>query len=107
VLVPGDMGRYSYLCAGADKAMRDTFGSSCHGAGRQMSRHKAMAAGKGRDMIAELRERGVEIRATGIRTIAEEMPDAYKDVSDVVNDMHDAGITLKVAKFRPLGVIKG
>ncbi len=107
VLVPGDMGRYSYLCAGADKAMRDTFGSSCHGAGRHMSRHKAMAAGKGRDMIAELRERGVEIRATGMRTIAEEMPAAYKDVSDVVNVMHDAGITLKVAKFRPLGVIKG
>ena len=107
VLIPGDMGRYSYLCAGTEKAMRDTFGSSCHGAGRHMSRKKAMSESKGRDMVRELNERGVEIRATGIRTIAEEMPHAYKDVSDVVNVMHDAGITLKVAKFKPIGVIKG
>ena len=107
VLIPGDMGRYSYLTVGTDRAMQETFGSSCHGAGRHMSRKKAMAASKGRDMIQELRDRGVEIQATGKRTIAEEMPHAYKDVSDVVNVMHDAGIALKVAKFRPLGVIKG
>jgi len=107
VLIPGDMGRYSYLCSGTEKAMLDTFGSSCHGAGRQMSRKKAMSSAKGQDMVKELQDRGVEIRATGIRTIAEEMPHAYKDVSDVVNVMHDAGITLKVAKFKPIGVIKG
>ncbi|MBE0644628.1 MAG: RtcB family protein [Bacteroidetes bacterium] len=107
VLIPGDMGRYSFLCVGTDRAMKETFGSSCHGAGRHMSRKKAMAESKGHDMIRELHDRGVEIQATGMRTIAEEMPHAYKDVADVVNVMHDAGITLKVAKFKPLGVIKG
>jgi tRNA-splicing ligase RtcB (3'-phosphate/5'-hydroxy nucleic acid ligase) len=107
VLIPGDMGRYSFLCLGTDRAMRDTFGSSCHGAGRHMSRHKAMDASKGRDMIQELRDRGVEIQATGMRTIAEEMPHAYKDVADVVNVMHRAGISTKVARCRPIGVIKG
>lgn len=107
VLIPGDMGRYSFLTIGTEKAMSDTFGSSCHGAGRHMSRKKALHASKGRDMIQELHERGVEIQATGKRTIAEEMPHAYKDVADVVNVMHDAGITTKVAKFKPIGVIKG
>jgi len=107
VLVPGDMGRYSYVCVGTNKAMHDTFGTSCHGAGRHMSRKKALSAGKGRDLIAELNESGVEIMATGMKTIAEEMPHAYKDVADVVNVMHDAGITKKVAKLRPIGVIKG
>ena len=107
VLVPGDMGRYSYLCVGTARAMTDTFGSSCHGAGRHMSRNKAMQVSKGRDMVQELHKAGVEIRATGMRTIAEEMPHAYKDVADVVNVMHNAGITLKVAKFKPIGVIKG
>ncbi len=107
VLIPGDMGRYSFLTIGTERAMRETFGSSCHGAGRHMSRKKAMKASEGRDMIGELRERGVEIQATGKRTIAEEMPHAYKDVADVVDVMHHAGITLKVAKFKPMGVIKG
>ena len=107
VLVPGDMGRYSYLCVGTARAMTETFGSSCHGAGRHMSRHKAMQVSKGRDMVQELRDAGVEIRANGMRTIAEEMPHAYKDVADVVNVMHNAGISLKVAKFKPIGVIKG
>ncbi len=107
VLIPGDMGRYSFLSVGTERAMKETFGSSCHGAGRHMSRKKAMAESRGHDMIGELRDRGVEIQATGLRTIAEEMPHAYKDVADVVNVMHDAGITLKVAKFKPVGVIKG
>ena len=107
VLIPGDMGRYSFLCIGTEKAMLDTFGSSCHGAGRHMSRHKAMAASKGRNMVQELRDRGVEIQASGMRTIAEEMPHAYKDVAEVVNVMHHAGISTKVARFRPMGVIKG
>jgi tRNA-splicing ligase RtcB len=107
VLIPGDMGRYSYLCVGTDRAMRETFGSSCHGAGRHMSRHQAMKVSKGHDMVRELKDRGIEIRATGMRTIAEEMPHAYKDVADVVNVMHQARITLKVAKFVPMCVIKG
>ncbi|MAT38750.1 MAG: RNA-splicing ligase RtcB [Ectothiorhodospiraceae bacterium] len=107
VLIPGDMGRYSYLCVGTERAMEETFGSSCHGAGRHMSRRKAMKASKGRDMIQELNDAGVEIMATGKRTIAEEMPHAYKDVADVVDVMHNAGITRKVARFKPVGVIKG
>ncbi len=107
VLIPGDMGRYSFVCAGSERAMRETFGSSCHGAGRMMSRNRAMKESKGRDMIAELRSRGVEIQATGMRTIAEEMPHAYKDVADVVDVMDRAGITPKVARLKPIGVIKG
>ncbi|MEE9166897.1 MAG: RtcB family protein [Candidatus Neomarinimicrobiota bacterium] len=107
VLVPGDMGRYSYLCVGTDKAMTDTFGSSCHGAGRMMSRTKSSKISRSMNMIEELRSRGVEIMARGKRTIAEEMPHAYKDVSDVVDVMDGAGITLKVARLKPIGVIKG
>jgi len=107
VLVPGDMGRYSYIAVGTERAMEETFGSSCHGAGRVQSRHKALKMGKGKDLIEELRRNGIEIRAKGFKTIAEEMPYAYKDVSDVVDVMHNAGISLKVAKIKPVGVIKG
>ena len=107
VVVPGDMGRYSYVTVGTGKAMSDTFGSSCHGAGRQMSRRQSKKVSGSMDIYQELRNRGVEIQAAGSRTVAEEMPHAYKDVADVVNVMHNAGITLKVARFRPIGVIKG
>jgi tRNA-splicing ligase RtcB len=107
VLIPGDMGRYSYIAAGTSRAMDETFGSSCHGAGRVQSRHQALKAGKGRDLVNELRKGGVVIQAHGLRTIAEEMPYAYKDVSDVVDVMHNTGITIKVAKLKPFGVIKG
>jgi tRNA-splicing ligase RtcB len=107
VLIPGDMGRYSYVAVGTEKAMEETFGSSCHGAGRNLSRRKAMKNSKGRNLIEELKEKGIVIQAKGYRTIAEEMPGAYKDVSDVVNVMHKEGITRKVAKLRPIGVIKG
>ncbi len=107
VLIPGDMGRYSYVLAGTEKAMDETFGSSCHGAGRVKSRHKALKMGKGRNLVAELKKAGIEIQAKGYRTIAEEMSYAYKDVSDVVDVMDKAGISKKVAKLRPLGVIKG
>ncbi len=107
VLIPGDMGRYSFVAAGTEKAMQETFGSSCHGAGRLQSRHKALKAGKGRNLIAELESKGIAIRAKGFRTIAEEMPYAYKDVSEVVDVMHNSGIIVKVAKLRPVGVIKG
>jgi len=107
VMVPGDMGRYSYVCVGTNKAMTETFGSSCHGAGRQMSRRQSKKQSRGMDMYQELRNRGVVIQASGNRTVAEEMPHAYKDVANVVDVMHNAGITTKVARFRPMGVIKG
>ncbi len=107
VFVPGDMGRYSYLCIGTENAMKETFGSSCHGAGRVMSRKKSSKVSRSMDMFAELKSRGVEIIARGKRTIAEEMPHAYKDVANVVNSMEGAGIVKNVAKFKPVGVIKG
>lgn len=107
VLIPGDMGRYSFIASGTGKAMEETFGSSCHGAGRVQSRHKALKEGKGRNLVEELRESGVVIRAKGNKTIAEEMPYAYKDVSDVVDVMHLSGITTKIARLKPVGVIKG
>jgi tRNA-splicing ligase RtcB len=107
VLIPGDMGRYSYILVGTEKAMEETFGSSCHGAGRILSRTKALKNAKGRDLVAELNKKGIAIQSKGYKTIAEEMSDAYKDVSDVVDVMHKEGITRKVAKIRPVGVIKG
>ena len=107
VLVPGDMGRYSYLLVGTDVAMRETFGSTCHGAGRVLSRTAAVKAARGRRIDRELAERGVVARATGRDALAEEMPEAYKDVKDVVDVVHRFGISTRVARLRPLGVIKG
>jgi tRNA-splicing ligase RtcB len=107
VLVPGDMGRYSYLLVGTDVAMRETFGSTCHGAGRLLSRTAAVKAAKGRRIDRELAERGVIARATGRHALAEEMPEAYKDVKDVVDVVHRFGISTRVARLRPIGVIKG
>src|SRR5437899_1295018 len=107
VIVPGDMGRYSYLLVGTEAAMRETFGSTCHGAGRVLSRSAAVRAARGRRVDLELRERGVVARATGKDALAEEMPEAYKDVKDVVDVVHRFGISLRVARLRPLGVIKG
>ena len=107
VLIPGDMGRYSYVMAGTQTAMDDTFGSACHGAGRLMSRSQAKRAVRGRSLIKEMRDRGVHVMAAGMATVAEEMPEAYKDVADVVNVVHGAGVAVKVAQLRPIGVIKG
>ncbi|MGC4114705.1 MAG: RtcB family protein [Myxococcales bacterium] len=107
MLIPGDMGRASYVLVGTDRALTDTFGSSCHGAGRVMSRGEAMRRAKGRNVHLEMKERGVEIHSRAKKTLAEEMPEAYKDVTDVVGVMHDAGITRKVARLKPIGVIKG
>lgn len=107
VLIPGDMGRYSFVLVGTKQAMAQTFGSSCHGAGRILSRHKAKKAAKGRSIAGELEDIGIYVRAMGRATLVEEMPEAYKDVSQVVEVVHQAGIGKKVARLRPLGVIKG
>ena len=107
VLIPGDMGRYSYVLVGTEEAYRDTFGSTCHGAGRRWSRSHAKRQAKGRAVIDDLEARGVVVMAAGIGTVAEEMPDAYKDVADVVRVVHEAGVARRVAQLRPLGVIKG
>ncbi len=107
VLVPGDMGRYSFLLVGTDAAMRETFGSTCHGAGRVLSRTAAVKAARGRRIADELAARGITARATGRDALAEEMPEAYKDVRDVVDVVHNFGISTKVARLRPIGVIKG
>ena len=107
VLIPGDMGRYSFVLLGTDGAMRETFGSTCHGAGRLMSRTAAVKAARGRRIRDELSAMGVSSRATGRHALEEEMPEAYKDVQDVVNVVVGAGISRKVARLRPIGVVKG
>lgn len=107
VLVPGDMGRFSYVLVGRPGSMEHTFGSSCHGAGRRMSRGAAIRASKGRSIARELADRGVYARARGRTGLEEEQPDAYKDVQEVVGVLHEAGISQKVARLRPIGVIKG
>lgn len=107
VLIPGDMGRYSYLLVGADAAMEKTFGSTCHGAGRMMSRAQSKKQSQGINIDQEMARRGVVARYRGRGTMAEEMPHAYKDVADVVETMELAGISKRVARFRPVGVVKG
>ena len=107
VLIPGDMGRCSYVLVGTERAMKETFGSTCHGAGRVMSRHQAVKVAKGRAIARELEDKGIIVKGASRGTIAEEIPDAYKDVTDVVNVVHHAGISYKVAKLIPMGVIKG
>ncbi|RME37287.1 MAG: RtcB family protein [Planctomycetota bacterium] len=107
VLVPGDMGRASYVLVGQPGSMEHTFGSSCHGAGRRMSRGAAIRASKGRSIRKELLERGVVARARGRTGLEEEQPDAYKDVTHVVDVLHQAQISRKVARLKPIGVIKG
>jgi tRNA-splicing ligase RtcB len=107
VLIPGDMGRYSYLLVGTETAMEKTFGSTCHGAGRMMSRSQSKKQSQNINIDQEMARRGVVARYQGRGTMAEEMPHAYKDVADVVETMDLAGISKRVARFRPVGVIKG
>jgi len=107
VLIPGDMGRYSYVLVGTEKAMEETFGSTCHGAGRLQSRTQAKKASKGRPLHRELEDQGIHVRAASRATLMEEAPEAYKDVSQVVEVVHQAGISRKVAKLRPWAVVKG
>ena len=106
VIIPGDMGRYSYLLAGTGKA-EETFFSTCHGAGRRLSRSAAISACRGRSISRELESKGVFVMSSGRETLAEEAPEAYKDVNEVVSVVAGAGISKRVCRMRPLGVIKG
>jgi tRNA-splicing ligase RtcB len=107
VLIPGDMGRYSFIAVGTQRAMDETFGSTCHGAGRVLSRNAAMKAANGRDVAESLRRRRITVKTGDIKGLAEEASVAYKDVAEVVDVVHGAGICRKVARAEPLGVIKG
>jgi len=107
VLIPGDMGRASYVWVGATFEGDPPFPSSCHGAGRRLSRRAAVRAGGGRSITDELKQRGVVVMAKDKRTLAEEMPEAYKDVSQVVDVLHGLGLIQRVVEIKPLGVIKG
>jgi tRNA-splicing ligase RtcB len=107
VLIPGDMGTASYVLVGTPKAMEETFGSTCHGAGRLMSRHAAIRATKGRSIHKELEAKGIIVISRGRDTLYEEAPEAYKRIDDVVHIVHQAGLSRKVARMRPLGVVKG
>jgi tRNA-splicing ligase RtcB len=107
VLIPGDMGTGSYVLVGTEKAYRETFGSTCHGAGRVMSRSKATKTTRGRSIGREMAARGVVVMAAGKRTLSEEVPEAYKDIDKVVDVVHNAGLSRKVARLRAVGCIKG
>jgi len=107
VIIPGDMGTASYILTGTEHGMSETFGSACHGAGRVMSRGAAIRASKGRSIQRELEDAGVIARYTGRDALKEEMPEAYKDIDQVVDVVHNAGIAKRVARLKPLGVIKG
>jgi tRNA-splicing ligase RtcB len=107
ILIPGDMGTASYVLAGTQSAMEESFGSTCHGAGRVLSRKAAKKRSKGRAIHRELADKGILVKWTGRNTLAEEMPEAYKDIDQVVDAVHGAGISKKVARLRPICVIKG
>jgi tRNA-splicing ligase RtcB len=107
VIIPGDMGRASWVLVGRQGSMAQTFGTACHGAGRMMSRTAAVKHAQGRRIDQELKERGVIARAHSWKGLAEEQPAAYKDVNRVVDVVHRAGLAAKVARMRPIGVVKG
>jgi tRNA-splicing ligase RtcB len=107
VIIPGDMGSGSYVLAGTQKAMTETFGSTCHGAGRLMSRTAAIKATRNRKIDKELADQGIFVKARGRDTLGEEAPEAYKDIDEVVNVVHQVGISQRVARMKPLSVMKG
>jgi tRNA-splicing ligase RtcB len=107
VLIPGSMGTPSYVLKGTTGAMEKTFGSTCHGSGRVLSRSTAKKEGNGAKIRADLAKKGIYVKATSNMVIAEEAPEAYKSSSAVVDVVHQAGIAEKVARIRPVGVIKG
>jgi tRNA-splicing ligase RtcB len=107
VLIPGDMGTGSYVLVGTEAAMQETFGSTCHGAGRTLSRTQARKGIRGEDLRAELEGKHITVRAASMSGLAEEAPDAYKDLEAVVTVVDRAGLAKKVARTRPMGVMKG
>jgi tRNA-splicing ligase RtcB (3'-phosphate/5'-hydroxy nucleic acid ligase) len=107
VIIPGDMGTESWLLAGTETAMRETWGSTCHGAGRRLSRHAARKVRSGAEVRRELEDAGIVVKAASVGGLAEEAPFAYKDVADVVGVVDAVGLSRKVARMRPLGVLKG
>jgi len=107
VLIPGSMGTFSYVLVGTEQAMRETFGSSCHGAGRAMSRTQAKRETTSDELMREMKEKGILVRGETRSGLVEEKPDAYKDVSRVVEVVQGAGIARKVARLKPLAVMKG
>jgi len=107
VLVPGDMGRRSFIAVGTEKAMSDSFGSTCHGAGRVLSRGAAKRSVKGADVMRQLENRGIIVKTGSIFDLAEEASQAYKDVTEIIDVVHQAGISRKIAMAVPMGVIKG
>jgi tRNA-splicing ligase RtcB len=107
VLIPGSMGTCSYVLVGTELAMKETFGSSCHGAGRAMSRSQAKRETTPEQLLKEMKDKGILVKGQSKTGLTEEKPDAYKDVSQVVSVVHHAGIARKVAKLTPLAVMKG
>ncbi|KKK87156.1 hypothetical protein LCGC14_2756040, partial [marine sediment metagenome] len=107
VIIPGDMGRASWMLVGQPESMQRAFGSSCHGAGRVMSRTAAVKHAQGRRIDEELAQQGIVVRCRSWKGLAEEQPAAYKDVNQVVDVVHRAGLAKKVARLRPIGVVKG
>ena len=107
VLIPGDMGTASYVLVGNPGAMEETWGTTCHGAGRVLSRRKAVELTKGRSIKDDLEKQGIYVRAEGKRTLQEEVSEAYKDVDEVVRVVDEAGLSRRVARLRPIGVVKG
>jgi tRNA-splicing ligase RtcB len=107
VIIPGDMGRNSYLLAGTQKATEETFGSTCHGAGRLKSRSAATRSINVNTLLKELEAKGITVMASGKGTLVEEAPQVYKDVNEVVDVVHNAGISKRICRMRPVGVIKG
>jgi tRNA-splicing ligase RtcB len=107
VIIPGDMGSASYLLVGTQRALEETWGSTCHGAGRRMSRTKSVKTFRAERIIKELGKKGIYVRGESMKVLAEEAPDAYKDVDEVVEVTHASGISKKVARLVPMGVMKG
>jgi tRNA-splicing ligase RtcB (3'-phosphate/5'-hydroxy nucleic acid ligase) len=107
VLIPGSMGTSSYVLVGSENAMLESYGSTCHGAGRAMSRKKASQEISAIELLKRLNQKGIKVRGASKRGLTEEQPDAYKDVESVVDVVHEAGLSKKVARLVPIGVIKG
>ncbi|MFW3146789.1 MAG: RtcB family protein [Thermoplasmatota archaeon] len=107
VLIPGDMGTASYLLSGTEKAMERTFGSTCHGAGRMLSRSAAVRSFTPQMVMASLREKGIIVKAASKKVVSEEAPDAYKDIDEVIRVANGSGISRKVARMTPIAVVKG